>query len=97
MSKFVSFTKYKAYLENQGYSQKGKPVEYDTTLGIRDYVFSKEGDENIYKITVFVNNLGIEDNIVSIYYGFGTLYFGKWTEIKVDFRKKFWKELTNNE
>lgn len=102
MSKFISFTKYKAYLQSQGYTLQNKTIDYGAPIYMRDYVFSKEGDENIYKVTVFAKpyevdgNLEVGDHVASINYGRGSFYCGVWKRIEADFRKKFWKELTIN-
>lgn len=94
MNKFVSLPKYKAYLESKGYTQKGV-VDYGEPIRLKDYIFSKEGDKNVYKMTIYADPF--DDCISSINYGHGTPYSGCWKRIKVDFRKKFWKELAIND
>lgn len=86
--KFISFKKYKAYLESIGYKQeKGENIYYG--LGFRSIFFSKDGNEDKYMTNVFLDS----DSIMSINYGHGSIYVG-WNAVNVDMRKKFWKDLT---
>lgn len=87
--KFISFEKYKAYLESQGYVQeKGENVYYN--LSFRTVFFSKPGEKNKYTVNVFLNS----DHVMAINYGYGSPYIG-WKSVKIDVRKKFWRDLTN--
>lgn len=95
MSKHISFTKYKEYLQSQGYSLEDKTTEYGAPVNLRDYVFSKEDNKNIYKVTVHTEPY--DDHITSINYGHGSPYSGCWKRINIDYRKNFWKELTIDE
>lgn len=85
--KFVSFNKYKAYLESVGYVQeKGTNEYYDSNL--TTYFFSKPGEKEKYLVNVFMNT----DKVISISRGYGSIYLG-WNNVKIDMRSKFWKNL----
>lgn len=99
--KFVSFNKYKKYLESLGYVQEKHIDDYAYPLAFRTYYFSKLDDKKKYGINVYtrpnIGGVGFEltDNIMSILYGCGSIYAGGIKKIKIDFRTKFWKNLTN--
>lgn len=85
--KFVSFNKYKAYLESSGYVQeKGTNEYYDANM--TTYLFSKPGEKLKYLVNVFRNT----DKVISIANGYGSPYLG-WDNVIIDMRKKFWKNL----
>ena len=85
--KFVSFNKYKAYLESVGYVQeKGINEYYDANL--TTYFFSKPDEKEKYMVNVFMNT----DKVISISRGYGSIYLG-WNNVKIDMRSKFWKNL----
>lgn len=82
--KFISFNKYKTYLETNGYRLNEK-VEFSDFIS---YYFIKPNDFNIYIINVFINS----DYIMSINYGHGSIYNG-WYKLNIDKRTKFWKNM----
>ena len=90
--KFISYTKYKTYLESNGYVlEKGINIYVD--LRFFTYFFSKPGKEDKYAINVFMSKDGTSsDNIMSINKGHGSPFLG-WRSVKVDMRRKFWKDL----
>ena len=90
--KFISYTKYKTYLESNGYVlEKGINIYAD--LRFFTYFFSKPGKEDKYAINVFMSKAGTSsDNIMSINEGHGSPFLG-WRSVKVDMRRKFWKDL----
>lgn len=86
----ISFKKYKQYLESFGYVQeKGTNEYYD--LGFITYFFSKPTEKLKYTVNVFINS----DIIMSISHGYGSPCLG-WQPVKIDKRKKFWKDLMIN-
>jgi len=90
---FVSFTKYKSYLESLGYSLERGKDDYSDSLHFITYFFSKEGEKDKYFVNVFTDCNGIGDHIMSINYGHGSIFVGGIKTIKIDMRKKFWKNL----
>ena len=90
--KFISYIKYKTYLESNGYVlEKGINIYAD--LRFFTYFFSKPGKEDKYAINVFMLKDGTSsDHIMSINEGHGSLFLG-WRSVKVDMRRKFWKDL----
>lgn len=90
--KFISFNKFKSYLESYGYVlENGMNIYAD--LKFFTYFFSKPGKNDKYAINVFMKNDGTPgDHIISINEGHGSPYIG-WRSVKVDMRKKFWKNL----
>lgn len=90
--KFVSFEKYKAYLESHGYTlEKGKN-DYSQTLGFITYIFSKHTDEDKYFVNVFTDRNGNGDSVMSINYGHGSIYTGHIKKVKIDFRTNYWNQ-----
>ena len=91
--KFVSYNKYKNYLESFGYSlEKGTNIYYD--LAFVTYFFSKPDEKMKYIINVYLDkNNEPTDKVMSIAHGYGSPYLG-WQSVKIDMRKKFWKDLT---
>lgn len=87
---FLSFTKFKAYLESSGYIlEKGMNIYKD--LRFYTYFFSKPGKVDKYAINVYMlEDDSPGDHIMNINKGHGSLYIG-WNLVKVDMRKKFWK------
>ena len=85
--KYISFNKYKAYLESLGYSQEKGTNEY-TNLSFIQYFFSKSNEKNKYIVNTFTNS----DHVISIAYGYGSPYLG-YSNINIDKRKSFWKNL----
>lgn len=86
--KFISFKKFTEYLESLGYTKEtGENLYYD--LSFRSVFFSKPNDKNKYWVNVFLNS----DKLMSINYGYGSPFIG-YKSIKIDMRKKFWKNLT---
>jgi len=87
--KFISFTKFKSYLESNGYVlEKGMNIYYN--LCFATYFFSKTGEVGKYTVNVFMSNDGIiGDHVMSINKGHGSIYIG-WKSVKIDMRKKFW-------
>ncbi len=90
--KFISFNKFKSYLESYGYVlEKGMNIYAD--LKFFTYFFSKPDKEDKYAINVFMSKDGTpSDHIISINEGHGSPYIG-WRSVKVDMRRKFWKDL----
>lgn len=86
--KFISFKKFTEYLESLGYIKEPGVNEYPN-LSFKSVFFSKPSDKNKYWVNVFLNS----DKLMSINYGYGSPYLG-YQSIKIDFRKKFWKNLT---
>lgn len=91
--KFISFSKYKNYLESIGYSAEKYKSDYSGSLGFITYFFSKPGEEDKYFVNVYTTKNGISDNIMSMHYGHGSFYAGGIKPVKVDMRRKFWKDL----
>ena len=91
--KFVSFIKYKNYLENiKGYSLEKHKEDYSDALGFILYIFSKPNEEDKYFVNVFTNRNGIGDKVMSINYGHGSFYAGKINKVKIDMRTNYWKQ-----
>lgn len=90
--KLVSYKKYKAYLESFGYVlEKGTNTYYD--LGFITYFFSKPGEKLKYTINVYLDkDKEPTDKVIAINHGYGSPYLG-WHSVKIDMRKKFWKDL----
>ena len=90
--KFISFNKFKSYLESYGYVlENGMNIYAD--LKFFTYFFSKPGKNDKYAINVFMEKDGTPgDHIISINEGYGSPYIG-WRSVKVDMRRKFWKDL----
>lgn len=90
--KFVSYTKYKTYLESLGYVlEKGTNVYYD--LKFITYFFSKVGEKNKYTVNVFLDKFNNPtEHIMAINTGYGSPFLG-WKSVKIDMRKKFWQNL----
>lgn len=86
--KFISFNKYKAYLESLGYKQERGTNEYPN-LSFKSYFFSRPNETYKYVVNKFIKT----DDVISIAYGFGSPYLG-YKSVKIDMRKKFWKNLT---
>lgn len=91
--KFVSFTKYKSYLESLGYHLENGKDDYSNSLRFITYFFSKEGEKDKYFVNVFTDRNGVGDKIMCINYGHGSIYVGGIKSIKIDMRRKFWKNL----
>lgn len=88
--KYISFNKYKKYLESLGYIQeRGENVYGD--LGFRTVFFSKPEVKPKYTVNVFLNS----DHVIGINHGYGSPYIG-WNSVKVDMRTKFWKHMLND-
>lgn len=85
--KFVSFKKYKSYLESLGYTQE-RGENISTGLGFKTVLFSRPCDKDKIMANVFLSS----DHIFSISKGYGSIYLG-WNNVKIDMRKKFWKNL----
>ena len=90
--KFISYSKYKNYLESFGYSlEKGTNIYYD--LKFITYFFSKPGEKLKYTVNVYLDKHNEpSDKVMSINHGYGSPYLG-WNSVKIDMRKKFWKDL----
>ena len=90
--KFISFNKFKSYLESYGYVlENGMNIYAD--LKFFTYFFSKPGKNDKYAINVFMSKDGTPgDHIMSINEGHGSPFLG-WRSVKVDMRRKFWKDL----
>ena len=90
--KFISFNKYKKYLESFGYVlENGTNVYYD--LKFITYFFSKPNEKLKYTVNVYLNKDNKPtDNVMAINHGYGSPYLG-WNSVKIDMRKKFWKNL----
>ena len=86
----ISFEKFKAYLESQGYVEETKCNEFGHPLYMKEIFFSKEGEKDKYSVKVFM----FSDKVASISYGHGSVYNGNIKNVKIDFRKKFWKKLS---
>ena len=89
--KFVSFCKYKNYLESFGWMiEKGTNVSYD--LKFVTYFFSKPDEKLKYTVNVFLDKYNEPtDHVISINRGYGSAYLG-WNSVKIDMRKKFWRD-----
>lgn len=93
MMKFVSFKKYKEYLESFGYVQEKGTNEY-YNLGFTTYFFSKPDEKLKYTVNVYMNkDFQSTDKVMSIAHGYGSTYLG-WNSVKIDMRRNFWKKLT---
>lgn len=88
--KYISFNKYKTYLESLGYFQEKGTNEF-TNLSFISYFFSKPNEKNKYIVNTFINS----DHVIAIAYGYGSPYLG-YNTINIDKRKKFWKDLMND-
>lgn len=92
--KFVSFTKLKAYLEESlGYRLERGKDDYSSSLRFITYFFSKEGVKNKIFVNVFTDYEGNGDSVMCINYGHGSIYYGGIKKVKIDMRKKFWRNL----
>ena len=91
--KFISFNKYKKYLESFGYVlENGTNVYYD--LKFITYFFSKPNEKLKYTVNVYLNKDNKPtDNVMGINHGYGSPCLG-WNTVKIDMRKKFWKNLS---
>lgn len=87
--KFISFKKFKAYLESQGYVQEQGKNIYGAPIFLEETFYSKEGEVDKYSVKTYM----FSDKVASIWFGHGSFYSGNITRVKVDYRKKFWKEL----
>ena len=88
----VKFNKYKDWLQIQGYNVE-RIDKYAPPLQCYCYTFSN-GTKYKYWVNVHCDrNLNVSNNIMSINYGWGTPYMGTIKSVKIDFRKKFWKEM----
>lgn len=90
---FISFTKYKSYLESIGYSLERGKNDYSDSLHFITYLFFKEGDKDKYFVNVFTDKNGVGDKIMCINFGHGSIYVGGIKKVKIDMRHKFWKSL----
>lgn len=90
--KLISYNKYKNYLESLGYVlEKGTNEYYD--LKFITYFFSKPNEKLKYTVNVYMDkDFKSTDKVMSIACGYGSPYIG-WGSVKVDMRKKFWKDL----
>ena len=58
------------------------------------YFFSKPSEKFKYTINVYLNNDNEPtDKVMGINHGYGSQYLG-WNNVKIDMRKKFWKNLS---
>ena len=91
--KFISYNKCKSYLESLGYSiEKGANEYY--VLGFITYFFSKPNEKLKCTINVYMDkDFKSTDKVMSIACGYGDPYLG-WNSVKIDMRKKFWKNLS---
>lgn len=91
----VKFNKYKDWLQSQGYNVE-RIDKYGLPLQCWCYRFSNS-TEYKYWVNVFCDkDLNVSNNIMSINYGYGSPYLGTIKPVKVDFRKKFWKEMSKD-
>lgn len=90
--KYISFSKFKNYIEDQGFIlEKNTNIYYD--LKFISYFFSNKNKNYKYMVNVFLDkNNNPTDHIISINKGCGSIFIG-WEKCKVDFRKKMWNSL----
>jgi len=93
--KFISFNKYKSYLESCGYTLEKRTNTY-YNLKIISYFFSKAINRECTKciVNVFLDKENNPtDKIISIATGYGSPFIC-WDPVRIDMRKKFWKNLS---
>lgn len=90
---FVSYNKYKQYLESFGYVEDGQIDHSD--MSFITHSFKKEDVKLCYMVNEYTNNGVATDKVMSINHGYGSIYVG-WNSVKIDFRTKFWKNLMYN-
>ena len=90
--KHISFSKFKNYIEDQGFLlEKKSNVYYD--LKFISYFFSNKNMNYKYMVNVFLDkNNNPTDHIISINKGCGSIFIG-WERCNIDFRKKTWISL----
>lgn len=105
--KFISFEKFEKWLNDNGFERDvTKDIQFFEPLWMKRMVYTKAGTKEYYIVDAFAKihtkPLVLSGNIDKIMHGMNVDTIPSMTTIdaryvKIDFRKKFWREMINKD